>query len=134
VSNEIYHSYEEANILYALVWRKTDDAVYDVVAASDTFVTYTDTDIDRYDLVMTNQADSDYYSVDFPVDISAGVYRVQILLQNGASIDADADVVIAHGEIHWDGTAEITLSTIDTSIDTLTTEQSKTLNIYGPGE
>jgi hypothetical protein len=32
MSNEIWHSYDEAGILYSLIFRKTDDKVYDRVA------------------------------------------------------------------------------------------------------
>lgn len=137
MANEIWNSFEEGKTLYALIWRKTDDKVYDVVAGSDTFDTYADADIDTYDVVLANLDDSDYYSVDFPSGISAGTYRVQILWQIGGSIDADADEVIAHGEIDWDGTAEITPSTINTKIDTLDTnvdlvlvEQQRVNNVY----
>jgi hypothetical protein len=117
MANEIWHSSDEDNTLYALIWRQTDDKVYDAVAAANTFDTYTDADIDDYDIPLTNQVDSDYHSVDFPSDITAGIYRVQILLQVGGSIDADADVAVAQGEIYWDGSAEINPTTLDTLID-----------------
>jgi hypothetical protein len=109
MSNEIWHSYDESYTLYALIWRQTDDKVYDAAAGSDTFDTYTDADILDYDVPMTNHADSDYHSADFPSDISAGVYRVQIFHQVGGSIDADADVAVAQGEMYWDGTEEVNL-------------------------
>ena len=115
MANEIWHSYDEAYTLYALIWRQTDDKVYDVVAGSDTFDTYTDADIDDYDVPLANHADSDYHSVDFPSGISAGIYRVQVMHQIGGSIDADADIAVAQGEIYWDGTAEVTLYTLSES-------------------
>jgi hypothetical protein len=111
MANEIWHSYDESYTLYALIWRQTDDKVYDAVAGSNTFDTYTDVDIDDYDVPLTNHVDSDYHSVDFPSDISAGVYRVQVLHQVGGGIDADADVPVAQGEIYWDGTAEVNIYT-----------------------
>jgi len=125
MANEIWHTYEEGLTLYALIWRKTDDKIYDVVAGSDTFDTYTDADIDTYDLVLANAADSDYYSVDFPSGISAGVYRVQVMRQIGGSIDADDDTGVAQGEIYWDGTNEITLSTIVGSIGQVHTVENE---------
>lgn len=127
MANEIWYSFDEAYTLYALIWRMTDDKVYDAVAGSDTFDTYTDADIDDYDLPLTNHADSDYHSLDFPSGISAGVYRVQIMLQTGGSIDADADVPIGQGEIYWGGTAEI-------NVYVLMADTNQVLNIYGPGE
>ena len=153
MANEIWHSYEEGNTLYALIWRKTDDKVYDQVAAANTFDTYTDAGILTYDLPLENLDDSNYYSIDFPGDIAAGVYRVQIFLQAGGSAHADNDMEIAQGEIYWDGDAEINIYTLDTSInddiigvdgdtleslsdqlDEIATEENKTLNVYGPGE
>ena len=153
MANEIWHSADETWTLYALIWRQTDDKVYDAVAAANTFDTYTDADILDYDVPLTNQADSDYHSVDFPGDITAGVYRVQVFLQVGGAIDADLDYAIAEGEIYWDGSAEINIFTLDTSInddiigadgdtletlsdqlDALSAEDSKVLNIYGFGE
>jgi len=153
MANEIWTSQDEAETLYALVWRQTDDKVYDAVAGSNTFDTYTDADIDDYDIPLTNHADSDYHSADFPSDITAGIYRVQIFEQAGGTIDADADVAIAQGEIYWDGSAEINIYTLDTSInddvigadgdtleslsgqmDAVSTETNKVLNVYGVGE
>ena len=152
MANEIWHSYDEAGVLYALVWRQTDDKVYDRVAAANTFDTYTDADIATYNVELANIVDSDYHSVDFPSDIAAGIYRVQIMLQESAVADtphADNDIAVAQGEIYWDGTAEINTYTLDTSInddvigadgdtfetlsdqlDILTTEQNSVLNIY----
>ena len=64
MANEIWHSYDEAKTLYALIWRKTDDKVWNNTDSQ--FDVYTDADIDKYDVLLTNQVDSDYHSVDFP--------------------------------------------------------------------
>ena len=152
MANELWQSFDEAEILYALIWRKTDDKVYDAAAGSNTFDTYTDADIDDYNVPLTNQADSDYHSADFPADITAGVYRVQIFAQDSAVADtphADDDTVIAQGEMYWDGSADIDIFTLDTSInddviggdgdtleslsdqmDVLSAQGGKVLNIY----
>ena len=153
MANEIWHSADETWTLYALIWRQTDDKVYDAVAAANTFDTYTDADILDYDVPLANQADSDYHSVDFPSDITAGVYRVQVMLQVGGAIDADLDYAVAQGEIYWDGSTEINIFTLDTSInddiigaggdtleslsdqlDALLVESNKIHNVYGSGE
>ena len=153
MANEIWHSADETWTLYALIWRQTDDKVYDAVAAANTFDTYTDADILDYDVPLTNHADSDYHSVDFPGDITAGVYRVQVMLQVGGAIDADLDYAIGQGEIYWDGTSELNSFTLNTQIeddvigadgdtledlsdqlDNLAAEGSRVLNVYGPGE
>lgn len=73
--------------------------------------------------------DSDYYTVNFPsaiTDTSTQAYRVQIMLQVGGSIDADADLGIAQGEIQWNGTSEVDLGTV------FITNQSVT-NVYEDG-
>ena len=117
--------------MYALIWRKTDDKVYDAVAAANTFDTYTDADIDDYNVELTNHVDSDYHSVDFPADITTGVYRVQIFVQDSAVADtphADDDTAIAQGEIYWDGAAEIDLYTSSLDIDEILEDTSTTLD------
>lgn len=116
MGNEIWHSYDEAYNLYALVWRQTDNTVYDFIGG--TFATYTDVDIDRYDIPLVNQADSDFHVTDFPT-VAAGIYRVQIFHKIGVGIDADADVVVCEGEVYWAGTAEMDISTLDTLLDAI---------------
>jgi len=127
IANEIYHSYEEGNTLYALIWRASDDKVWN--NTDSTWDTYTDTDIDKYDVVLANQVDSDYYSVDFPAAITSTTqqtYRVQIMYQAGA-IDADDDIAIAQGEIFWNGVSEITLGTINITNTTVNNSYDETL-------
>ncbi len=120
MSNEIWTSFEEGETLYALIWRKSDDKVWN--NTDSTFDTYTDADIDKYDVVLANQSDSDYYSVDFPAGITATTlqaYRVQIMRQIGGGIDADADIAVAQGEIQWDGTSEVDIGTINITQSTV---------------
>ena len=125
MANEIYATYNEGADLYALIWRKSDDTVWNGLSSA--FEPYTDADIDEYDVPLTNHVDSDYYSVDFPAAITtSGAYRVQIMLRPGA-IDADADFGIAQGEIQWGGTSEVTLLTLSSGA-------SKVLNVYGEVE
>ncbi len=109
MSNEIWHFYDEASTLYALVWRKTDDKVWNNTDSQ--WDTYTDADILKYDIPLTNQVDSDYHSADFPSAIANGVYRVQVMLQVGGAVHADNDIPIAQGEIFWDGSQEISIFT-----------------------
>ena len=73
-----------------------------------------------YAIAMSESGASGHYSVDFNAGgaIAAGVYRFVIALQSGVN-PANADVKVAKGEIDWDGTAEITLSTVDTVVDTI---------------
>ncbi len=113
MANEIYHTFNEGNVLYALIWRKSDDKVWN--STDSTFDTYTDADIDKYDVVLANQADSDYYSVDFPsaiTDTATQAYRVQVMLQVAGGINADNDLGIAQGEIQWNGSSEVDIGSI----------------------
>ena len=116
MANEIWKTYEEGLNLYALIWRKTDDKIWDV--GTSTWDTYTDADIDDYDLPLVNQVDSDYYSVDFPSAITIGTYHVQVMRRDGA-IDADADVGVGEGVIYWDGTAEQDIASLDVLLDAI---------------
>lgn len=156
MANEIWHTWDEAGILYALIWRQTDNKVYDRVAAADTFDTYTDADIATYNVELTNHADSDYHSVDFPSGISDGTYRVVIMLQDSVIADtphADNDIGVAQGEIYWDGSAELnpftlntqieddiigangdTLESLSDQLDGLTSSSYKKTNVYRRGE
>ena len=149
MSNEIWHSFDEAQTLYSLVWQQTDDKVWNDTDSQ--FDTYTDADILKYDVPLTNHVDSDYHTADFPSAIGAGVYRVQVMLQVGGAIDADADYAVAQGEIYWGGSAEKnvitleayilsdvigndgdTLETLSDQLDSATQEMVK--NVYMPGE
>lgn len=135
-----------------MIWRQSDNKVYDRVAAANTFDTYTDADIATYNVELTNLADSDYHAVTFPADITVGVYYVQIMLQDSAVADtphADNDEAVAQGVMHWDGAAEIDTTTLDTTIeddvigaagdtleslsgqlDDVTVDQNKLTNVY----
>ncbi len=148
MANEIYHNFDEGNTLYAFIRRKTDDKIYDVAAGGDNFVTWEgDGSVGDYDLPLADH-DGDYYSVDFPSGISAGVYRVTVFQQAAGAPHADNDFSIAQGEIYWDGTAEIDIYTgsldltdiedkidvIDANVDDLIVDQNKVLNVIDETE
>ena len=117
MSNEIWENHPTGNTLYAFIRRKSDDFIYIVDTGSNTFEAFIVSNIATYDLPMTDDG-GDFYSVDFPSDISIGVHRISIFLQEGGT-PVLADRVIAQGEFYWDGTAEIDLSTIDIDIGTI---------------
>ena len=128
MANEIYHSYDEAGILYAIIWDKATDYPWHSTGGFFDDEGYEDANIEQYAIPLTNHNDSDYHSVDFPTAIATGVYRVQIMLQDSAvaeTYDADADLPVAQGEIYWDSdtSSEIDLSTISNTIRGI-------LNIY----
>lgn len=113
-----------------MIFRKADNLVWNEL--SNAFETYTDADIDEYDVPLANIVDSDYYSVDFPADITdtaTQAYRVQVMLRPGA-IDADADFTVGNLEIQWNGDKEIDLGSISISNQTTTNyyDESVTTN------
>jgi hypothetical protein len=126
LANELWTSYVDGNTLYALVWSKSGDTVWNVT--TEAFVAYAKASIGDYDIAMANVATlSDYYTADFPVAITGTdptSYRVQIMLQTTGAPDADLDFALAQGEIVWDGTSEITLGTVTITNQTVT-------NVYG---
>jgi len=152
MANEIWHNFLSGDTLDAYVFKKTNDQVFDENDGGDTFEVWQDGNVANYDIPMTDNG-GDYYSVDFPsVITTAGVYRIAIARRAGGTA-AVGDLRIAQGEIYWDGSAEIDIRTLDTSInddvigadgdtleslsdqlDAIATDQNTVLNIYGPGE
>ena len=81
-------------------------------------------DADDYNAPMTEEAaGSGHYLGTFAsggTAIAAGVYQIQVKVQDGANpADSPTDVIIYKGEIYWDGTAEINEYTLDTDINTV---------------
>ena len=71
----------------------------------------------------------DMHFVDFPIEITAGTYDVQIRLRAGATpvVLTTVDFLISQGQICWDGTAEVVISTVDTVVDTINTNVTAVL-------
>ncbi len=127
MANELWHSGDETETFYVLIWRKSDDLVWN--NTDSTFDTYTDADILKYDVPLANIVDSDYHTADFPAaitDSALQTYRVQVFLQIGGNPDADNDLPEAQGEIYWDGTSE-------SDIGTVTITNSTVTNFYDEG-
>ncbi len=121
MANEIWHDYPSGSSLDAYVFKKTDDEVFNEADGGDTWEAWNDANVLLYDVPMTDQG-GDYYSVDFPAVITtAGTYRTVVALRAGGTA-AVGDLRIAQGEIFWDGTAEITISTTTTDISGLETK------------
>ena len=128
MANEIWtNNFPSGSNLDAYVRKKTDDKVFDEADGGDTFEAWVNGNVANYDIPMTDNG-GDYYSVNFPVVITtAGVYRVAIALRAGGTA-AISDKKIAQGELTWDGTAEIDIFTLDTTInDDVIGEDSDTL-------
>lgn len=150
MSNEIRFNYPSSLNVYAVVRNSAGNVWYVVGEAFEAWGT-SGRDADDYDIAMVDKSGSHYIGT-FDANIPAGVYHTQIFLRAGAN-PADTDRFIGGAAMHWDGTAEINISTIDTSInddiigadgdtleslsdqlDSLSAEGSKVLNVYGVGE
>ena len=112
MADEITHNFVTGQTLYACRFQ-TDGNVFLTSGASDEVWGTGGRDADDYDVQMTEEDSCGHYKADFDAssNIAAGVYHVVVYLQSGAN-PVDADVALAQGEIYWDGTNEITLSTI----------------------
>ena len=116
MAGEIWHNFPSGSNLYAFVRKKTNDQIFDENDGGDTFEAWVNGNVANYDIPMADNG-GDYYSVDFPsVITTAGDYRTTVSLRTGGTAAID-DARLAHGEIGWDGTAEINLSTLDTTIN-----------------
>lgn len=120
MANEIWHNYLTSKTLYAAVFRISDGQVYLTNASGPEVWGAGGNDADDYDVAMTetNVGNSMHYIGTFLQAFAAGVYRITIYQQAGVS-PADSDTAIAQAEIHWDGTAEIDISTLDTTLDAI---------------
>ena len=147
MANEVFHNYATGNTLYFCAFQLDGDVFLTGGASDETWGTGGN-DADFYDETMTEDGVGGHYVGSFSSSIAAGVYRVTVFLRAGGS-PADSDFAIAQGEIHWDGTAEINVSTIDTTIeddvigadgdtleslsdqmDVLSAQKSQVLNVY----
>ena len=109
MANEIQVSYDTGATLYALVF----DAAGQVwQLTTNTFVAYVAANIDNYDIVLSEIAtNSGQYRGTFDSDIPPGVYSVVLFEQAGASpVVADDERIGDTGIMHWDGSAELSIS------------------------
>ena len=147
MANEIAHDHTTGSTLYFCAFQP-DGNVFLTGGASDEVWGTDGRDADDYDEAMTEDGAGGHYVGDFDTSIAAGVYQVAVYLQAGGS-PADTDIALARGEIYWDGSAEINIFTLDTSInddvigadgdshedlsdqmDVLSSQGSKILNVY----
>lgn len=122
MAQELWHSFEGGNTLYALIWDKATGKVFN--ALSGELVFYVSDDLPDYDIPLDTPG-GQYYIENFPSDavLVSGVYRVQIFLRTGGTPDEDDDIAVAQGEIYWDGTTEIDLLAVQGMA-------SRVLNVY----
>ena len=98
--------------LYALIFDPSQGKYW----RTDTHVweTYSQANWSHYATALTELASGDYYA-DFPSQIGAGSYNVRIYQQAGGS-PASSDLLQVGYGFDWDGTAEVTLPSLPTSV------------------
>jgi len=151
MSDEIHIDYPSAYNLYAVVRNSAGNVWYVVGEVFEAWGTGS-RDADDYDIAMVDKSGSRYVGT-FDANIStAGIYSIQIFRRIGAN-PADTDRFVGGRAIYWDGTAEMNIYTIDTSInddiigadgdtleslsdqmDVLSGQQGQVFNVYGVGE
>lgn len=132
MANEIFHNFTSGTTLYFCAFQ-LDGNVFLSGGASDEVWGTGGRDADDYDETMTEDGSGGHFVGTFDTSIAAGVYRVTVF-ERATGVPLDSDRAIAQGEIYWDGTAELNIFTLDSSIATLFTEQDKILYELGPGE
>ena len=130
MSNEIQADYKTGETLYA-----TRSIPGGNVFITDGSSSQVWSDPTLYDVTMTENGNGGKYvgSFDASANISEGTYQVTVYLQTGGS-PANGDPQLYRGEIYWDGTAEITIFTLDASLNVLAVGEVKVVNVFGPGE
>lgn len=139
MASEIYYSWDDAATLYFLVYRPADTYIWDVGdSAFEAVGAWNNTRVGECDIAMT--AAGDMHFGDFPTGITTyGKYYIQIRLQSGGSPDI-TDLVIAQGEILWDGSKIITISelyesntNIESGVDELAVKNDVIYNEFETG-
>ena len=130
MANEIHVDYKTGETLYAVRFQPGGNVFITDGSADQVW-----SDPTLYDVTMTENGNGGHYEGDFDAsaNITEGSYQVSVFLQTGAS-PANGDPQLYTGVIYWDGTSELTIFTIDSSINILTASESKQLNVYGEGE
>jgi len=116
MANEITHNVVTGLTLYFCAFQQDGDVFLTGGASDEVWGTGGRTAAD-YDEAMTEEDACGHYKGSMAAGIGAGVYQICVYLQAGAN-PANSDVALAQGEIYWDGTAEINLSTLETLVTT----------------
>ena len=127
MSNEITHNAVTGLTLYFCCFQQDGDVFLTGGASDEVWGTGGHT-ANNYDEAMTEEDASGHYKGSMAAGVGAGVYQICVYRQLGAS-PAAGDVALAQGEIYWDGSAEMNISTLDTLLDTVIASTGKV--IYG---
>jgi hypothetical protein len=100
MAKEIQALAPAGSVVYAQIVRQSDGKFWNPAGAFETYLT---ANISSYALAMVQAGTaSGFYTADFPTAIAAGKYSVVARIRAGGA-PAEADAVIATGEILWTG-------------------------------
>ncbi len=105
MGNEIQVSYVTGDALYAMIRNAGGQVWYGTGCVFEDWGT-SSRSRDDYDLPLT-ETGGGFYVCDFPEDIAAGRYGVQVFKRVGA-VPADGDTPVTSHRIVWTGTGELT--------------------------
>jgi len=109
MANEIHLDYAPGNTVYAAIRNSAGQVWYPAGAAFENWGP-SGHNADNYDIALTGKGGSRYVG-NFPGNIPAGRYTVQMFLQSGAN-PADSDQLIGSARIIWTGNGELTVDKI----------------------
>jgi hypothetical protein len=109
MANEIHLDYASGNTVYAVVRNAAGQVWYPAGAAFENWGN-SGHNADNYDIALTGKSGSRYVG-NFPGNIPAGRYTVQMFLQAGAN-PADSDQLIGSDLIIWTGNGKLTADKI----------------------
>lgn len=117
---KIEYVYTTGSTIYAVIRNPANGQVWNGSA----FEAWNSANIATYDVALSGGTDSSmYYSVDFPVGITAGTYTVAVHLQAGGS-PAVSDTLLGAGTMASDGLDQVNV----TKINSVATTSVATIN------
>lgn len=145
MANEIYQCHDNNAVLYALIWRASDAYIYNADAAafeaSEGELVYFEGDVLTWEGLVVTIGDwgtqllecdiplTAYgftHLADFPA-VAAGSYIVEIRKRSGTAPAYD-DINIGQGFMEWDGSTEILLANLNTTLNTVSSNLTSAIS------
>jgi len=119
LANEVWYNYTTGSTLYFGTFTAAGNVYLSNGESSETWGTGGRT-ADAYDMAMAENGVGGHYVGSFDISITTpGTYPIVIYLQAGAN-PADTDLVLAVGEVYWNGESESDIYTITVTNQTVT--------------
>ena len=100
--------------LYTCIFKSSSGALKVWRVTPSAWLTWNNANIDDYDVGVT-ESGYGVYSFTFPAEHAAGKYFI-VVFQGDKTVP---EIVRGAAELYWDGSAEITLRSIDTAVDSI---------------